>query len=155
MGMGEHDEVPPRFRTPADYLDAASALHTDMQTFLHLARCPYPFVWQALASNPRTPVDVLADLSSKRDSAWNDGLLLRLLAEHPNADREVLLRVMAEIEARLLSSTTRPYAAVLALATRQELQPDELHHLAALPGASARMRTGLRRRLAERTPRKQ
>ncbi|MBO2460615.1 hypothetical protein [Actinomadura violacea] len=107
-------------------------------------------MWQALASNLRTPAQVLLELCSQRDSAWNDNRLLRLIAEHPNADREVLLKVLAELEALLLTSTSRPYAAVLALAVRQELEPDELQRLATLPGASARMRTGLRRRLTAR-----
>ncbi|WP_216858508.1 hypothetical protein [Actinomadura verrucosospora] len=147
---GEHEEAHRRFHTPADYRDAASDPDTDGQTLAQLAECPYPFVWQALASNPRTPACVLLKLCSQRDSPWNDSRLLRLLAEHPNADREVLLKVLVELEARLLTSTSRPYAAVLALAVRQELEPDELQRLAALPGASSRMRTGLRRRLSER-----
>ncbi|MBB6399952.1 hypothetical protein BKA00_006866 [Actinomadura coerulea] len=150
MSQGEPDEAPPHFRTPADYRDAARDPETDVRTFRHLARSPYPFVWQELAANPSTPARVLDELCSNRDSAWNDGRLLRLLAEHPNADREVLLKVLAELEARLRTSTTRPYAAVLALAARRELRPEELRHLAALPGASPRMRTGLRRRLGER-----
>lgn len=150
VGDSNHDEVPRRFHTPADYRDAARDPDTDVQTLCYLARCPYPFVWQALASNPRTPAHVLDGLCTQRDSAWNDGRLLRLLAEHPNSDREVLLKVLAELEARLLTSTSRPYAAVLALATRLELQPEELQPLASLPGASARTRTGLRQRLAER-----
>ena len=146
----EHDEAPPRFHTPADYRAAACDPSTNVQTLCYLAQCPYPFVWQALASNLRVPACVLGELCSKSDSAWNDSRLLRLLAEHPNADRAVLLKVLAELEARLLASTSRPYAAVLALGARQELEPKELQRLAALPGASARMRSGLRRRLAER-----
>lgn len=152
VGQSKHSDVPPRFRTPADYRDAASNPNTDVQTLHYLAQCPYPFVWQALAANPHTPACVLGELCSKSDSAWNDSRLLRLLAEHPNATRDVLLNVLAELEACLLTSTSRPYAAVLALAARPELAPKELQNLAALPGASARMRAGLRRRLAERPP---
>lgn len=151
VGESNHDEALRRFHTPADYRDAAGDPDTDVQTLCYLARCPYPFVWQALASNPRTPAHVLDALCSNGDSAWNDGRLLRLVAEHPNADRKVLLKVLAELEARLLTSTSRPYAAVLALAARPELEPEELQRLASSPGASARMRTGLRRRLAERS----
>ncbi|MGI5326895.1 hypothetical protein [Actinomadura nitritigenes] len=152
MGESAGDRAPLRFHSPVDHRDAACDPDTDVQTLASLARCPYPFVWQALASNPSTPAHVLGDLCSKRDSAWNDSRLLRLLAEHPSADRAVLLKVLAELEARLLASASRPYAAVLALAARRELKPEELQRLAALPGASARMRTGLRRRLANRAP---
>lgn len=137
-------------RTPADYRDAASDPDADAETLCDLARCPYPFVWQALASNPSAPARVLRELCAKGDSAWNDNRLLRLIAEHPNADRVVLLEVLAELEVRLRTSATRPFAAVLALAARRELEPEEVRRLAALPGASARMRAGLRRRLAER-----
>jgi hypothetical protein len=139
-----------RLHTPADYRDAASDPDADVDTLGDLARCPYPFVWQRLASNPSTPARVLCELCSKGDSVWNDNRLLRLIAEHPNADRAVLLNVLAEPEVRLQSSTSRPYAAVLTLAARRELEQEEVQRLAALPGASARMRAGLRRRLAER-----
>lgn len=152
MGESEGDQAPRPFHGPADHRDAAGDPATDAQTLASLARCPYPFVWQALATNPSTPAHVLRDLCSRRDSAWNDSRLLRLIAEHPSADRAVLLKVLAELEARLLTSASRPYAAVLALAARRELELEELQRLAALPGASARMRAGLKRRLAEREP---
>ena len=83
---------------------------------------------------------------------WNDNRLLRLIAEHPKADRAVLLSVLDELVSRLRTTTSRPYAAVLTLAGRPELAPEEVQHLAALRGASARMRRGLRRRLTEREP---
>lgn len=148
MDDRDHGGALLRLHTPADYRDAATDPDADVETLRELARCPYPFVWQALASNPSTPACVLRELCSKGDSAWNDNRFLRLIAEHPNADREVLLKVLAELEVRLQSSASRPFAAVLALAARQELE--EVQRLAALPGASARMRAGLRRRLAER-----
>lgn len=72
-----------RLHTPADYRDAASDPDADVETLFDLARCPYPFVWQALASNPSTPACVLRELCPKGDSAWNDNRLLRLIAEHP------------------------------------------------------------------------
>ncbi|MCW2862622.1 MAG: hypothetical protein JWP48_4330 [Actinoallomurus sp.] len=141
-GLGLH--------TPADYLAAASHPEAGDGMLGHLARCPYTFVWQAVASHPRTPAHLLGELCSKRDSAWNDNRLLRLIVEHPNADRGVLLTVLGELESRLRTSTIRPFAAALALADRPELTPEEVEPLAALPGASARMRRGLRRRLAQR-----
>lgn len=139
-----------RLHTPADYQDAASDPDAGERMLRHLTRCPYPFVWQALARNPRTPAYLLGELCSRSDSTWNDNRLLRLIVEHPNADRAVLLNVLGELVSRLRTSTSRPYAAVLLLAGRPELAPEEVRHLAALPGASARMRSGLRRRLAQR-----
>jgi hypothetical protein len=141
-----------RLHTPADYLEAASDPDAGEGMLCHLAQCPYSFVWQALARNPRTPGYLLEELCSRRDSTWNDNRLLRLIVEHPNADRAVLLSALAELETRLREPLSRPYAAVLALADRPELAPDEVQRLAALPGASARMRRGLRRRLAQREP---
>jgi hypothetical protein len=150
VGDGEHDRAVRPFHTPADYRDAASDPDVDADTLRHLSRCPYPFVWQALASNPSTPAHVLDELCSKHDSVWNDNWLLRLIAEHPNADRAVLLNVLGELEVRLQTRASRPFAAVLALAARPELALEEVQRLAVLRGASTRMRAGLRRRLAER-----
>jgi hypothetical protein len=44
-----------RSQAPADYRDAASDPDADLETLFELARCPYPFVWQALVSHPSTP----------------------------------------------------------------------------------------------------
>ncbi|MEV0401773.1 hypothetical protein [Actinoallomurus sp. NPDC050550] len=149
---GGHDDALPAFHTPADQRDVAADPDAGEGVLRHLTDSPYPFVWQALAANPRTPADVLARLCAKTDSAWNDGRLLSLLAGHRNADRPVLLLVLAEVAARLETSASRPYAAALALADRPELRPDEVRHLGDQPGASARLRRGLRRRLALRIP---
>ncbi|MFC8262455.1 hypothetical protein ACFUNF_33790 [Streptomyces sp. NPDC057291] len=72
--------------TPADYLELARA-EKDSSVLHRLARCPYSFAWQALAANPHTAPRTLLELSAARDSVWNDNGLLRLLAEHPRADR--------------------------------------------------------------------
>ncbi|PBC80486.1 hypothetical protein BX261_0314 [Streptomyces sp. 2321.6] len=68
--------------TPADYLALAHA-EKDSVVLQPLTQCPYPFVWQALAANPHTPPVALQELSTARDSVWNDNRLLCLLAEHP------------------------------------------------------------------------
>ncbi|MFD9398149.1 hypothetical protein ACFWA4_04920 [Streptomyces sp. NPDC060011] len=114
-----------------------------------LARCPYPFVWQALATNPHTPPTVLQELTTARDSVWNDNRLLRLLAEHPGADQAVL-RTVLDAVATKLAEGERPYAAVLALADRLELEADELRKLGTFQGASARLRHLLDLRLSAR-----
>ncbi|MCX5285576.1 hypothetical protein [Streptomyces sp. NBC_00198] len=112
-----------------------------------LARCPYPFVWQALAANPHTPPAALQELTTARDSVWNDNRLLRLLAEHPGADHAVL-RTVLDAVATKLAEGERPYAAVLALADRLELEADELMKLGTFQGASARLRHLLDLRLS-------
>ncbi|MFH8471774.1 hypothetical protein [Streptomyces sp. NPDC018000] len=134
--------------TPADYLVLA---HAEKDSFVlqRLARCPYPFVWQALAANPYTPPEALQELSTARDSVWNDNRLLRLLAEHPGAN-PVVLRAVLEAVAAKLEEGERPYAAVLALADRLELEVDEVRRLGTLRGASARLRHRLNLRLSVR-----
>jgi hypothetical protein len=136
---------------PGAYRDLASNPETNDAVLRALADCPYPFVWHALAANPRTPADVLTHLCMKRDSTWNDNRLLLLVARHPRADRDVLLAVLGQLKALLTTGGSRPYAAVLALATRTEISPEDIQVLALLPGASARMRRGLRRRIAQRS----
>ncbi|MER0478081.1 hypothetical protein ABR737_06950 [Streptomyces sp. Edi2] len=134
--------------TPADYRELADT-ENDSSVLHRLARSPYPFVWQALAVNPHTAPDTLLELSTARDSTWNDNRLLLLLAEHPRADRTVLQAVLAATAARLAEGE-RPYAAVLALAGRTELTTDEVCQLGSLRGASARLRGCLDRHLGLR-----
>ncbi|WP_242578648.1 hypothetical protein [Streptomyces sp. MST-110588] len=135
--------------TPADYLESARA-ETDAAVLHRLARRPYPFVWHALAVNPHTPPVVLRELSSARDSPWNDNKLLRLLAEHPHADGAVLRAVLQAVAAKLAAGE-RPYAAVAALARREELEAEEVGRLGELKGASARLRRLLGRTLSARS----
>ncbi|WP_327676790.1 hypothetical protein [Streptomyces sp. NBC_00467] len=134
--------------TPADHLALAHA-ETDGHVLQRLAQCPYPFVWTALAENPHTPPAALLELSRARDSVWNDNRLLRLLAEHPGADRIVLRAVLGAVAAKL-EEGERPYAAVLALAGRQELGADEVRRLGTHRGASSRLRSQLALRLSSR-----
>ncbi|MES9557936.1 hypothetical protein ACIQGT_39705 [Streptomyces sp. NPDC093108] len=134
--------------TPADYL-ALERAERDSLVLQRLAKCPYPFVWQALATNLHTPPEALQELSAARDSVWNDNKLLRLLADHPNAN-PVVLRAVLEAVAAKLDEGERPYAAVLALADRLELEVDEVMKLGTLRGASARLRHLLNLRLSIR-----
>ncbi|MFI6090724.1 hypothetical protein [Streptomyces sp. NPDC051218] len=127
--------------TPGDYLERART-ENDSAVLQRLAQCQYPFVWQALATNPSTPPSTLLELSNAHDSAWNDNRLLRLLAEHPNADHSVLRAVLDAVAAKLAEGE-RPYAAVLALAGRTELTAAEVQQLGTLRGASARLRSRL------------
>ncbi|MFI9830910.1 hypothetical protein ACIHIX_24865 [Streptomyces sp. NPDC051913] len=135
--------------TPADYLELARA-ENDSAALHRLARCPYPFVWQAVAANPSTAPGTLLELSTAQDSAWNDNRLLRLLSEHPSADHAVLRAVRDAVAAKLAAGE-RPYGAVLALAGRTELTAAEVRQLGTLRGASARLRSQLDQRLGLRT----
>ncbi|MFJ2026629.1 hypothetical protein ACIODW_22885 [Streptomyces sp. NPDC087897] len=135
--------------TPADHLELARA-ENDSAVLHRLARCPYPFVWQALAANPCTAPGTLLELSTAQDSVWNDNRLLHLLAEHPGADYTVLRAVRDAVAAKLAAGE-RPYAAVLALAGRTELAAEEVRQLGTLGGASARLRSQLDQRLRLRT----
>jgi hypothetical protein len=139
-----------RLHTPADYLALACDLDSSDALLSALADCQYPFVWEALAANPRTPADVLARLCVKRGSPWSDSRRLLLIALHSRADRMVLLGVLGQLRDRLTVTESRPYAAVLALAGRPEIEAEEVQALGLLPGASARMRRGLKRRIGER-----
>jgi hypothetical protein len=134
--------------TPADHLALAHA-EKDASVLQRLAKGPYPFVRQALATNPHTPPVALLELSQARDSVWNDNRLLRLLAEHPGSNRTVLRAVLDAVAAKL-DEGERPYAAVLALADRPELAADEVRRLGTLRGASARLRRLLTHRLSSR-----
>ncbi|WP_344628047.1 hypothetical protein [Kitasatospora arboriphila] len=134
--------------TPADYLHLAHASN-DGAVLHGLVRCDHSFVWQALAANPHTPPAALRELAAARHSTWNDNRLLLLLAGHPAADRAVL-RAVLDATAAKLTEGERPYAAVLALAGRTELDVAEVRRLGTLPGASGRLRSLLRRRLAAR-----
>ncbi|WP_344399451.1 hypothetical protein [Promicromonospora sukumoe] len=114
-----------------------------------LATSPYPFVWQALATRPDVPADVLGALVHQSDSEWNDNRLLALIARNDQANRSVLLSVLERVQ-RLLAAGERPYAAGLRLASRSELTVDEVSAMLASPGASRRFRAGLRASLAKR-----
>ncbi|MFF4923973.1 hypothetical protein ACFY4B_25605 [Kitasatospora sp. NPDC001261] len=117
-----------------------------------LAIGEYPFVWHAIADNPAAPTDLLAALAGRRQQVWNDNRLLRLLAAHPALTGEALDGLVDVVGDRLREGD-RPYAAVLELARRPELSAERLRPLGRQPGASARLRRGITRALAERPDR--
>lgn len=117
-----------------------------------LAIGEYPFVWHAIADNPAAPTDLLAALAGRRQQVWNDNRLLRLLAAHPALTGEALDGLVDLVGDRLREGD-RPYAAVLELARRPELSAERLLPLGRQPGASARLRRGITRALAERPDR--
>ncbi|GHF60026.1 hypothetical protein [Kitasatospora xanthocidica] len=117
-----------------------------------LARCEYPFVWHAIAGNAAAPAELLASLSVRRHSTWNDNYLLELIAAHPAFTGEPLGRLVDLVAVRL-GEGDRPFAAVLELARRPELTVERLNWLGHVPGASTRLRRGISRALAERRQR--
>ncbi|SCG14679.1 hypothetical protein GA0070610_0888 [Micromonospora echinofusca] len=146
----EIEALLPRSRTPRDYLDLVADPRVDSAGMRLLARSPYSFVRLAVAQDARTDAAALSELLGGEFSEWDRNCLLRLVAQHPQADRDVLLKVLEEIAVHLDRLTSRPYAAAIALASRRELTPHEVLRLQRLPGASRRMRRGVGRALAAR-----
>ncbi|MEH0937321.1 hypothetical protein [Micromonospora psammae] len=144
------DALLPRARTPRDYLDLVADPRIDRDGLHTLARSPYSFVRLAVAMDMRTSAATLIQLLAGQFDHWDRNHLLRLIAQHPQADRKVLLKVLQETEVLLRRADIRPYAAAIALASRQELEPHLVRRLNDLPGASRRMRRGVERALARR-----
>ncbi|MER7330767.1 MULTISPECIES: hypothetical protein [unclassified Micromonospora] len=144
------DALLPRARTPQDYLNLVADPRIDQDGLHILARSPYSFVRLAVAKDIRTGPATLIGLLAGEFDQWDRNQLLRLVAQHPQAGREVLLKVLQETEVLLRRADTRPYGAVVALASRQELEPHEVRRLQGLSGASRRMRRGVERALARR-----
>ncbi|MFI7493087.1 hypothetical protein ACIBXA_32435 [Micromonospora echinaurantiaca] len=144
------DALLPRARAPRDYLDLVADPRIDQNGLHALARSPYSFVRLAVAKDIRTSAATLTELLAGEFDQWDRNHLLRVIAQHPQADRGVLLTVLQETEVLLRQANTRPYAAAIALASRQELGPHEVRRLGGLPGASRRMRRGVERALARR-----
>ncbi|GIJ48000.1 hypothetical protein Val02_48860 [Virgisporangium aliadipatigenens] len=142
----------PATRTPADYLRVVDDPRLDADGLGELARSPYSFVRLAVARQPRAGARQLSSLLDGAYTDWEFNALLVLLADHPRADRQILLAVLERVTTLLHHPGKRPYAAALALAGRAELRPEEIRGLGQLPGASRRMRRGLRAVLAARTP---
>ncbi|MFJ5233743.1 hypothetical protein ACIQBJ_28070 [Kitasatospora sp. NPDC088391] len=134
--------------TPADRLAEARG-SGEAAVLRGLVGTGYPFVDEALAENPDTPVDVLVALAGARWGGWNRNRVLFLLAGHPAADG-VVLAAVGEAVAEALGAGERPYAAVLVLAARPGFPVERARALGELAGASARLRGGLARVLAGR-----
>jgi len=130
-------------RTPADYKRAAEDVRLDLEGLHALAGSPYPFVRIAVAQQERAAPQTLARVLDGEFSLWDRNHVLRVVAGHPRADRVVLLRVLREVVSLLSHPVSRPYAAVLALSERGEIEPDELRFLVTLRGTSRRMRRAL------------
>jgi hypothetical protein len=124
----------PHARTPRDYLDLVSDPRVGQDGLRVLAQSPYSFVRLAVAKDVRADATTLTELLAGEFNRWDRNHLLRLVAQHPQADRGVLLKVLEEIT----------------LAGRPELEAHEVRRLQRLPGASRRMRRGIERALAQR-----
>lgn len=145
------EDLLPRSRTPRDYLDLVADPRIDREGLRALASSPYSFVRRAIAENLQADAATLAELLTSEPGRWDRNYLLATIAGHPHADRAVLLQVLRETVSLLNQPNARPYAAALALAQRSELDAGEVLVLTCQPGASRRMRRGVRRRLAART----
>ncbi|WP_433061571.1 hypothetical protein [Dactylosporangium sp. CS-033363] len=146
-------QLPERNRGPADYLRVARDPATGAADLLELSGSPYSFVRLAVAGRADAALPALRRVWAAGEyDAWDRNTLLRALAGHPNADRALLLEVRDEAARLLVAGLHRPYAAVLALATRPELTDAEVRALTNLPGASRRLRAGILRALETRQP---
>lgn len=150
--VADIDELLPRSRSPRDYLDLVADPRIGQAVLRALATSPYSFVRQAVAEHPLAEAGTLSALPTDDLDRWDRNRLVATIAQHPNADRAVLLGVLAETLMLLRLPDVRPYACALALAERPELEPFEVSALNDQPGASRRMRRGVRRRLAMRPP---
>ncbi|MET7396560.1 hypothetical protein ABZS66_24070 [Dactylosporangium sp. NPDC005572] len=144
-GVDLESLLPAVNRSPVHYRQAAADPRLDPAGLDALAGSPYPFVRLAVAQQPRTGPGALLRILDSEFSVWDTNHLLRVLAAHPRADREVLLRVLERVTGLLAHRVVRPYSAALALAGRPELEPAELQVLATMPGTSRKVR----RQLAE------
>jgi hypothetical protein len=147
------DDLVPAARSPADYLRVVDDPRLSDSGLGELAGSPYSFVRLAVARQQRTSAAHLLRLLDGEYTGRGYNALLLLVAHHARADRRVLLVVLARA-AELLRAGARPYAAVLTVAKRQELLPEEIRPLGGLTGASRRMRQGLNNALAARTHRR-
>jgi sirohydrochlorin ferrochelatase len=134
--------LPPVNRSPVDYRRAAEHPDLDAAGLSELAASPYPFVRLAVARHVRTPPATLTALLDSELSSWDRNHLLQVVSAHPGADHATLLAVLERVAA-LLAAGERPYAAVLTLAGRTELAPDEVRPLTNLPGTTRRLRARL------------
>ncbi|GAB3848829.1 hypothetical protein ACFPIJ_56000 [Dactylosporangium cerinum] len=145
------DDLLPAARSPADYLRVLDDLRLDDSGLAVLAGSPYSFVRLAVARHQRAAAPHLRRLLEGEYTDWDSNAVLLLVARHAGADRPVLPAVLDRVT-ELLRAGARPYAAALTLAERPELRSDEIRPLGRLAGASRRMRRGLNRALAARTP---
>ena len=79
--------------TPKDYKDLAESPETTPEELSALAASVYPFVVEAVARNPHTPIVVLHSLLSTSTSTPHERDLLRALASNPATSGEVRHRV--------------------------------------------------------------
>jgi hypothetical protein len=143
------DDLLPVARSPADYLRVLDDPRLDDGGLGVLAGSAYSFVRLAVARQERAGAAHLLRLLDGEYTDLQYNALLLLIARHTRADRKVLLAVLSGA-AEVLRAGGRPYAAVLMLAERPELRPDEIRPLGGLAGASRRMRRGLNHALAAR-----
>jgi len=146
------DDLLPRSRTPADYLRVVDDPRLGEAALHGLAASPLPFMRLAVAGQARASAATLLRVLAGDFDRWDRDRLLFVVAGHPRADRAVLLVVLAEVSTMLRKPQWRPYPApaVLALAGRTDLRPEEFRAVANLPGVSRRLRRDLTARLAAR-----
>jgi hypothetical protein len=136
----------PGFHTPRDYLDLARSREASPDQFHALASSEYDFVLEAVATNPSTPPDVLAQLVPKMISTWNDSALLLLLIRNDNTPTEVLGAVPGLVLSRLEArDDQRSFEAGVALARRPDTPEEVLTALVSDERATTEFRQAVAR----------
>lgn len=116
----------PGFHSPRDYLDLARSRQAAPDELRALASSEYDFVREAVATNPSTPPDVLAQLLPKTVNTWNDSLLLLALVRNQSTPTEVLEAVPGLVLSRLqVRDDHKSFEVGVALARRPDT-PDEV-----------------------------
>jgi len=117
----------PVFHSPKDYLDLARSPQATPEQLRELARSPYEFVIEAVATHRSTPADVLSALVPAEIRTDSDGSVLVALVENPNTP-ETVLRQVPELVLPLLSAREnhRTFAAGVALTERADTPEDVL-----------------------------
>src|SRR5215472_18506759 len=138
------ERVQHRYHSPRDYLDAARAEDADGELLAGLASLPYAFTKEAVAEHRNTRPETLVALVPDTIHGWGEYRLLRMIVSHPAANAEVWAMARERVY-ESLTAGYRPFCLAITLARRGDLTPEDVHALGRLPGASARLRRGLRR----------
>ena len=140
------ERVERRSHSPKDYLDAARSHDAEAELLAGLATTPYDFVQEAVAEHPNATATVLLAVMPVELRNWGHHALMRKAVQHPAADDAVFALAHHRV-AQALTNGQRPYGVAIALARRGALTAQDVEALGRLPGASARLRHGLRRTL--------
>jgi hypothetical protein len=136
-----HVPETPIFHGPKDYLDLARSPEAWPDQLRDLVRSPYPFVMEAVAGHPSTPVDALISLVPAEIRTWNDGAIVVALVRNPTTPVEVLCRIPELVLPRLaVRDDQKAFRAGVALAERHDTPDEVLRNMVDDPRATTEFR---------------